>query len=423
MKITNQVNELLQAGVISDETAAAIEAFYLNKKNEQPNQSRLIIAFGILGATLIGLGLILIIAHNWDNLSRLVKTFFAFLPLVIGQAFGLYVLYRKYESIAWREGAAVFIFFGVAASIAMVSQVYNIPGDMADFLLTWMLLVLPLFYLLRSSITAMLYLIGITTYAIVAGYFKSATDPVWTFWLLLVALLPYYYYLLQRKPGGNFTAFFHWLLPASLIICLGLFAEKSEELMLFAYLLLLAFFYLIGNHSRFNALKLASNGYLVIGLLGSLGILLFLSFDDFWQSWVKMSIVELFSQPESLLVALLFSLAVYFLFLKKWQATPLLWLSVFVFIIFIVGLYFALVPLILVNIFYLIIGIYYVKQGADDDHLGLLNFGLLIVTSLVIARFFDANLSFVIRGLLFLLVGSGFFIANYQMLKKRKIVK
>jgi len=39
---------------------------------------------------------------------------------------------------------------------------------------------------------------------------------------------------------------------------------------------------------------------------------------------------------------------------------------------------------------------------------------------LIICRFFDTNLSFVLRGLLFVLVGLGFFAMNYWMIRKRK---
>jgi len=420
MKIANQLEELLKAGVISTETATAIESYYQQRNNGQQNQSRLTIAFGILGATLMGLGIILIIAHNWDNLNRTTKTFFAFLPLVLGQVAGLFTLFKKYDSASWREGTAVFLFFAVSASIAMVSQIYNIPGDMASFLLTWMLLSLPLFYLLRSSLTALLYLIGITAFGVAEGYFNNTPGPIWTFWLLFIALLPYYYWLLKRKPEGNFTSFFNWLVPTSLIICLGLFSESGEELILLAYLLLLSLFYLIGNYRVFKSLSIFSNGYLIIGLLGSLVILLFLSFDDFWQSWVELKFLQLFSNAEIWLVIALLGVSIYYMILQKWKLKPLLWLPIFTFFIFIVGLYSVLVPLILVNIFYLLIGIYFIKEGAKEDHLGLLNLGLLIIASLVVARFFDANLSFVIRGFLFLFVGSGFFIANYKMLKKRK---
>jgi hypothetical protein len=54
------------------------------------------------------------------------------------------------------------------------------------------------------------------------------------------------------------------------------------------------------------------------------------------------------------------------------------------------------------------------------DHLGKLNYGLVIITFLVIFRVFDTNLSFALRGLLFLIVGVGFYITNFQLLKKRK---
>ncbi|MEM6542707.1 MAG: DUF2157 domain-containing protein, partial [Bacteroidota bacterium] len=58
--------------------------------------------------------------------------------------------------------------------------------------------------------------------------------------------------------------------------------------------------------------------------------------------------------------------------------------------------------------------------GAKQDHLGILNYGLLILTALVVCRFFDTDLSFVVRGIMFVSVGAGFFVANYLMLKKRK---
>jgi hypothetical protein len=66
------------------------------------------------------------------------------------------------------------------------------------------------------------------------------------------------------------------------------------------------------------------------------------------------------------------------------------------------------------------IGILTIKDGAKKVHLGILNFGLLIIAALVICRFFDADLSFVFKGILFVSVGVGFFAANSWMLKKRK---
>jgi hypothetical protein len=75
---------------------------------------------------------------------------------------------------------------------------------------------------------------------------------------------------------------------------------------------------------------------------------------------------------------------------------------------------------VLINLIILVIGIVTIRNGAKSDHLGVLNYGVLIITVLVICRFFDTDLSFVVRGGLFVLVGAGFFALNYWMLRKRK---
>jgi hypothetical protein len=76
---------------------------------------------------------------------------------------------------------------------------------------------------------------------------------------------------------------------------------------------------------------------------------------------------------------------------------------------------------VLTNILVFAIGILTIRDGAKFDNLGVLNYGLLIITALVVCRFFDTDLSFVIRGGLFVSVGIGFFATNYWMLKKRKL--
>ena len=201
---------MLSAGVIDTETAERIRKYYRQQGGNAGN--RLIIAFGILGAVLVGLGVILILAHNWDQLSRSLKTLFAFLPLLIGQLLCGWVLLRQEGQVAWRESAAAFLFFAVGASISLISQIYHLPGDVSAYLLTWMLLCLPLVYLLRSSITSLLYLCGITYLAVEAGYWNwnGASVAADWYWLLLLCLLPYYYLLHLAKTMADRRSAFGW---------------------------------------------------------------------------------------------------------------------------------------------------------------------------------------------------------------------
>lgn len=421
--ILKDLPELIEAGVISLEKAAEIRNYYQKKTGK--SQNRLVIVFGILGAVLVGLGLILIIAHNWDELTRSTKTFLALLPLIAGQLICVYVLLNKRESVAWRESASVFLFFAVGASISLVSQIYNIPGNLSSFLLTWMVLCIPLVYILKSSVTSLLVIIGITYYACETSYWHFPNEISGGYWLLLTLMLPHYYLLYKRKPESNFLLMHHWFIPLSLTICLGTLSENSEELMFIAYLSLFGFFYQAGNSQVFKHKLIRNNAFLVLGSAGTIIMLLMLSFDWFWNDLAKAEINILNSTE--FYVAVVVSLAAlvlvaYQIINRTWKETQLMDYIFLLFVsIFLIGLYNTLLPVVIINFLIFILGILIIKKGADQNHLGILNYGLTIITALVICRFFDTDISFVIRGLLFVFVGAGFFAANFMLIKKRKI--
>ena len=100
--------KLIKNEVISQEVASKIESYYKSKQENSPN--RLFTVFGVLGSLLVGLGIILILAHNWDDFSRTIKTVFAFVPLVIGQFLVGYSILKK-KSSTWREASGTFFIF------------------------------------------------------------------------------------------------------------------------------------------------------------------------------------------------------------------------------------------------------------------------------------------------------------------------
>lgn len=424
MSLIKDLNELVEANIISEDIAGKIQAYYTKKENSSPN--KLFIAFGILGALLIGLGIILIIAHNWDSLSKITKSVISFVPLVVGQLICAFVILKKNTNKTWIEASSVFLFFAVGASISLISQIYNIPGNIASYTITWMLLCLPIVYLMKANTIALLYIIGSTFYACELGYWNYPNITPYNYWFLLLLILPGYYFLYKKNPKSNFLIFYNWLIPISLVISLGTVTNNYSEIMFAAYLSLFGIFYLIGNSIYFKEQNLRNNSFLVISSIGSIGMLLSLSFSWYWDNLLKIEFqFNHLKDFTEIIATTILSIGALILLLKNFnkQFIKNSILLEFVFILFILSFFYGLkysFSAIFINLIIFAIGILTIKKGEQKNHLGILNFGLLIITALVICRFFDTDLSFVIRGLLFVCVGIGFFITNYWMLKKRK---
>lgn len=418
----NELADLIRAQVITEETAQRIKDYY----HDQPGQSsnRLFIVFGILGSLLIGLGIVLIIAHNWDNLSKAIKLIIGFLPLLIGQVLAAFVLIKKREAVAWREGAATFIFLAIAVSISIVSQVYNIEGDLKGFLFIWMCLALPVVYVLRSSVASLLFISGITWYACEVGYFNYPYNNALAYWVLLALVLPFYYLeFIQKNLKNNFFYFHSWALALSITICLGLLADDRGELIMIAYMSLFSGYVLMSQLKPFETGRVLSNAYLVMGSIGTIVLLLALSFDWYWDELDDIKSTTSITPIVVSAVVTLLSMGLLLLALrtKKWNELNSKSYAFLVFIaLFLIGSHIPSLSQVLVNFLILVLAVRTIRDGAEQNHLGILNYGLLIITALICCRFFDTDFSFVIRGLLFIAIGAGFFVTNYYLIQKRR---
>lgn len=415
-KLERQLSELLQAEVINSETAQRISAYYHTKVEDRPN--RLFTIFGVLGALLCGLGIILIIAHNWDDMPKTIKTVFAFLPLVIGQIACAFSLFKKKGS-AWVEASATFLTLSVGATISLVSQIYNIPGNLSDFLLVWVAITAPLMYVLRSNMAVLIHLVLTTWYACDLGYFFNSHTP-WWYLLLFVWVIPFYLRLQKEQASSNITGLLNWLLPLSLVMVLGTFT-KGNSLSFIMYLALFGSLYNIGQLPFFKNQKLRRNGYTIIGSLGTIILLTIITFEWFWRDAVRDS----YGETELVTTILLYvaGIAVLgYLHIKKHIQD----FNLFQYAFLIIGMLYltqriGLVHnLILTNLLVAALGLFAVRIGIHKSSYGILNYGLLIITALIICRFFDTNLDFIVRGILFISVGAGFFFANYLLLKKQR---
>jgi len=417
-----ELPELLKANVISEETAKRIADYYDAQPN--PSTNRLLIVFSILGGLLVSMGLVLIVAHNWDELPKGIKLMVGLLPMLIGQAVCGYIVLKNIPSRAWREGCGVFLCFAIALSISIVGQVYNIEGNFGRFLMVWMLLTLPVVYVLRSPATAMLYIVGITWYACEVGYFSYFSRDLqpWKYWPMLLLIVPFCYTeFILKGVKNNFYYFLSWLFTLSIAICLGCFESHNGEMLIVTYMSLFSAFVILSQMKMFETNRVLTNAFLVVGSLGVMGLLLLLSFDWYWDELDSMSTNGIEFYFAMLFTSLAAVLLVLLLRSKPVSEINLKGFAFLLFIaLFVLGVGSPGVAQLLVNLVILVFAIYTIRDGATKNHLGILNYGLLIITALIICRFFDTDFSFVVRGLLFIGVGTGFFAANLYMIRKRK---
>ena len=417
------IGELLQAGVIDEAVAGRIQAFYSGRQKEQPE--RLLLIFGIIGALLVGLGVILVIGHNWDRLQQGWKLFFAFLPLLTGQLLTLNALLRRAASPVWREGSSVFLFFAVGACLALISQIYQIPGDVDQFLLTWMLLCILQVYLLQSGFTGLLLLAGITAYGIGAGYGNAGNQLPWPYWAVMAGMIPFYMRLRTAWPESNYVVFYEYAICLSLSIMLGSAADRAGALMVVAYLALFGLFMLLGSSGFYRHNRLLRNPWLLSGWLGSAVIWLLMSFRFYWEELAEYDASVLFFSREMLLVALLASPLLYGLFRLKWNAAEglasVLLAGTFLMLLLVpLSRWEPLLPQILTNGFVLALALALIVRGTRARDLTRVNLGMTLVAALVACRFFDTQWSFILKGVIFMVLGSGFFVLNYLIGRRKR---
>ena len=73
----------------------------------------------------------------------------------------------------------------------------------------------------------------------------------------------------------------------------------------------------------------------------------------------------------------------------------------------------------LFDVYLLVAGLWLLAAGIRAGRQGQMNLGLLAVAALVVARFFDTDLNFLLRGLIFIALGVAFLVTNVIMLRRK----
>jgi uncharacterized membrane protein len=426
---------LVASGAITSENARAIERYY---EHDQPRTNFGFVILAALGSALVAAGIILLIAHNWDDLNRATRTAIAFLPLLIAQALVVFTLMRRNESRPWREAVAIFDVAAVATAISLIGQTYQVQGTFSDFMRTWLLLSIAIVYLLRTTLGAIAYVIGCVVWLFAErGMFSPEGNPMF-FWFLLVLVIPYVSIRFRLDRDSRETAILVIIVALASLFGVGATANfANANVGALAYAGIATAIYLCGMKffpqpaGRLHPLAVV--GGIAIGV-----VTIVLSFESTWHMTHYVGSVSRNSATNlAVVVELLFPIAAVCLAGfdllgrraafslsaallpivaavawvithlcelpdNKWHSTPCTFAAAT-----------------LINCYALLLGIDILARGIGTNSIARANFGLLLIAALAICRFFDSDLSFVARGVGFIIVGLGFLVANLLLFKRR----
>jgi hypothetical protein len=428
-----ELPELVASGVLSQQSADALRQHYSSQPSEAPRRLGFILS-AVLGSLLIGAGVVLLVAHNWDFLSRPIRCAIAFVPLVLSQALGLFVLLRRNESGAWRESAAILNVAAIGTAIALVSQTYQIQGDFARFILVWMLLALPVVYLFRTSLGLSAYFAGAAIWVLASSksshFFSALPNDLWV-WALLAFGLQTFVTHLRRDRHGYGTLLATTAVAFAAAVSLGQTDDiGSHSFWRCSFAGFWTVVYLVGLFSFKDWRSTRPHPFVAAGWIGIVSLAVFLTFQDTWRTRQWQDAVNLVPRhyPDALAAGIQIAwvlAAVLFVLYAFWKDREInLAPAAFAPLTFIAwGIAKQtgnpLVPALLLNFFVLGLGVFTLLRGVRAGRIFEANLGMLVIAILAVARFFDAEFEFVVRGVAFIVIGLGFLATNLVVFKRK----
>ena len=422
-----ELPELVNRGILTPQTSSQIQDHY-GPLDTGGRRNLTVLFFSILGALLIGGGVLLLLAHNWDTLTRPIRVALTLAPLAVAQFLGFRVIRRRETSLAWREGVGIGLVLAVAIALALIGQTYHVPGDLGDFLYHWIWLSLPVVYLLGAACPVVLLLAAITVWS--ACSLDGGSSGL-GFWPLTALLLPYIWGMSRSERHPAWQGLLGWALAVALSFGAGItLHEVVPHGWIPIYGALFSAFVVAGAAGA-TGTRVWPRPFRTVGSLGAVGFSLILTYTGLWKE-LHIRVWPSFHSAEDLLT--MFFLAAFALgapiaagILHRRLDTRTLGLS---------GLSIATLlawsfiwsgdpevagPVIF-NLYLFGLGLVHLVDGVMTRSLGAANAGMAILTVLIAARFFDPSISFVIRGLAFITVGVGFLATNIHLIRIRRVV-
>lgn len=430
--LRDQTEVWVGQGVVSAEQAARIRALYPEPAAGLPWA---MLVFSGLGAVIVGLGVILLFAYNWQELPRGVKLAVIFTTLVAAQGAGVWRLRQADRLRALGDVLCLLGTMMYGAAIWLIAQIYHIEEHFPNGFLYWGLGALALAWALPSTLQGLLAAVVLTIWS---GSEAVGFDaPVFWAPVFVLAVLGA---LAWRQ---NSVLLLFVTLAATGVATLINAGAVRGDLVLRTALGLGAAFLAVGALARQTGwFRAAAWVWSAVGWAHVLLPVYLLTFQDLTIELLGHHASGVSGRDFTWTACLWTPLA---LAVAAWAAVvagraakapdqqPAAWHyeDMVAPAAAVMAVAFAYVPLErsdwlaagLFNLLFLLLAVAWMARGCREGRLRPALGGALMLVALATARYFDLFESLAARGVVFLLVGTGLFITGLQYTRARKRIE
>lgn len=428
--LMQELQSWVNEGIVDTETAHTIACRYAGAEMKSVAWSRIIL--GSIGALLVGLGVIALLAANWDDIPRAARATLSFMPLAVCVATYIMGVQKGWTSRSFFEPLGIFWSLSVGAGISLIAQTYHISGDPESFALTWTLLLLPIVYATQAVVPLVCYFVGLLTWASLSQFSNGITV---LYWPLALLAMPALLIIRNANPFSIRAGLVTWGTALCSTAALGVTLEKTMPgLWMIIYSGAFAMLLLAGIASESKENHIFQTPLRTIGGCGLAVLLYLLIFKWPWDEigWnhyhADIEYNAILSYFDYLLACTLPIFAGVMLLvvnrkmpISAWKGLPVLsiWAAwgiapVVIAIAYSVAASMndAFLASLLITIYLAGLGLYTLAGGLMRRSMLLVNGGILILISIILGKFFCSDLSFTTKGIAFIVSGSLFFLVN-----------
>lgn len=361
----------------------------------------------IIGAIMVGLGVLLYIAYSWEAMAQTSRLWTSVAVLGFSQLLNLGIIWTKRQGSGLAEGAGIFHGIVVFSVIMALAQTFYLGASTAGYILMGLLMILPMMYLLRSSSLTVLYVVMTIVYGL-----QFDVDQIWggvyLVWPLLACMVPMYLRLWRSRNSSIRLVWLSWFLALAIYSAFILSMEQVSGIIpILFYACITAITFLSG--ALIKQLGRWGTPFRIVGQVGLIGVLLIASMESTWIDIRNMNDLSLIGMAV-LFVLFVLALGLYVLALKK-RSRGVVFLG-FVPLLIGAGAVLAYQDIgivaitVVMNIYVAGIGLSVLFVNRKNRHIQEINWGLLILFALIACRFFDTSFSYSARALVFIVMGA-----------------